>query len=121
LKDVGKPTYHLGGDFFRSKDVSLGWGAGTYCKKLIQEYERMFGQKPKEYFSSLDKVDHPELDTSEFIEIEIINIYQSIVSALQWAVTLGRFDILEAIMTMSGFHVILRQGGNLNRLKRMDF
>jgi hypothetical protein len=28
LKAVGKPTYHLGGDFFRDKGGTLGWGAG---------------------------------------------------------------------------------------------
>jgi hypothetical protein len=32
LKGVGKPTYHLGGDFFRDKDGTLGWGVSTYCK-----------------------------------------------------------------------------------------
>jgi hypothetical protein len=49
LKGVDKPTYHLGGDFIKDKDGTLRWGVGTYYKKLIQEYERMFGQKPKEF------------------------------------------------------------------------
>jgi hypothetical protein len=48
FKGADKPTYHLGGNFFRDKDGTLGWGARAYCKKLIQEYKRMFGQKPKE-------------------------------------------------------------------------
>jgi hypothetical protein len=118
LKGVGKPTYHLGGNFFRDKDRTIGWGAGTYCNKLIQKYERMFGQKPKEYSSPLDKGDHPELYASEFNDIEGIKIYQSMIGAVQWAVTLGRFNILEAIMTIIGFHAMPRQG-HFNRLKRM--
>jgi hypothetical protein len=40
------------------------------------------------------------------------------IGALQWTVTLGRFDILEANMTMSGFFVMPRQG-HLDRLKRI--
>jgi hypothetical protein len=116
LKGFGRPTHHLGGDFCSDKDGTLGWGAGTYCKKLIQEYERMFGQKPKEYCSPLEKGDHPEVDTSEFIDLEGIKMYQSMIGALQWAVTLRRFDILEAVMTMSGFREMPRQE-HLDRLK----
>jgi hypothetical protein len=108
LKGVGKPICHLVGDFFRDKDRTLGWGSHLYCKKMIKSYKRMFGQKPKEYSSPLEKGDHPKLDTSEFIDIEGIKNYQPMVGTLQWAVTPGRFDIFEAIMTMSGFHVMPR-------------
>jgi hypothetical protein len=78
----------------------------------------MFDMKPKAHSSPLDKGDHPDLDTSEFIGLEGIKIYQSMIGALQWAVTLGRFDILEAVMTMSVFCVMPRQG-HLDRLKRI--
>jgi hypothetical protein len=78
----------------------------------------VFGQKPKEYSSQLDKGDHPELDTSENIDLEGIKIYQSMIGALQWAVTLKRSDMLEAVMTMSCFRVMPRQG-HLDRLKRI--
>jgi hypothetical protein len=54
----------------------------------------MFGQKPKEDSSPLEKGNQPEVDTSEFIDLEGIKIYQSMTGALQWAVTLGRFDIM---------------------------
>jgi hypothetical protein len=70
----------------------------------------MFGQKPKEYSSPLEKGGHPKIDTSEFIDLEGIKIYQSMTGAVQWTVTLGRFNILEALMTMSGLRVIPRQG-----------
>jgi hypothetical protein len=60
LKGVGKPMYHLGGNYFRDEDGMLGLGAYTYCKKMIQEYERMFGQKPKKYSSPLEKREHSE-------------------------------------------------------------
>jgi len=30
-------------------------------------------------------------------------LYQSMIGALQWVVTIGRFDIMTAVMTLSGF------------------
>ena len=38
--------------------------------------------------------DHPKLDTSEFLDQDGIEIYQSLIGAFQWAITLGRWDIL---------------------------
>jgi hypothetical protein len=43
------PSYHLGGDFFRDPDGTLAWGAQSYVKKMLHNYEIMFEGKPKEY------------------------------------------------------------------------
>jgi hypothetical protein len=43
---------------------------------------------------------------------------QSMIGALQWTVTIGRFGINTAVMTMSGFCKAPRVG-HLNRLKRI--
>ena len=40
------------------------------------------------------------------------------IGALQWAVSLGRFDIHTAVMTMGSFRVAPREG-HLQRLKRV--
>jgi hypothetical protein len=40
------------------------------------------------------------------------------IGALQWLVTIGRFDINTAVMTISGFHMAPRLG-QLNRLQRI--
>jgi hypothetical protein len=40
------------------------------------------------------------------------------IGALQWMVTIGRFDILTSVMTMSGFRVAPRKG-HLEGLKRI--
>jgi len=47
LKDVGPREYHLGGAFFRNKDRTLVWGTPAFAKKLVTNYELMFGCKPK--------------------------------------------------------------------------
>jgi hypothetical protein len=64
--------------------------------------------KPSQKVSSpLDKGDHPELDTSELCTEEQISQYQSMIGSLQWIVTIGRFNVHTAVMTMSGFRMLL--------------
>ena len=71
----------------------------------------MFGEKPKELYSSpLDKGDHPELDTSDLLDADGIQKYQSMIGAMQWAISIGCFDIATAIMSLSSFRVALRVG-----------
>ena len=68
--------------------------------------------------SPLEKNDHPELDNSELLDAKGIQKYMSMVGQLQWAVSLGRYDILVHVMTMSKFRLTPRQG-HLDRLKRI--
>jgi Reverse transcriptase (RNA-dependent DNA polymerase) len=118
LKGVGKPSYHLGGDFFRDADGTLAWGANSYVKKMIINYETMFGNKPHEYNTPMAEKDHPEIDNTELLDATGIKQYQSLIGALQWLVTLGRFDIQLTVAAMSSYRVAPRIG-HLNRLKRV--
>src|SRR6476620_3545451 len=93
LKGVGHPEYHLGGDFGRDPDGTLYWSAKTYVTKLLAQYERLFEGPPKKFSSPMNKDDHPELDQSELLNENDKKIYQSLIGAAQWAITLGRFDI----------------------------
>jgi hypothetical protein len=55
--------------------------------------------------------DHPEIGTSELLDERVSNSrYQSLVGAMQWAVSFGRIDITTAVMTLSG---------HLNRAKHV--
>jgi hypothetical protein len=86
---------------------------------MCEEYERLFGSPPKQTVTSpLEKNDHPELDASEILDIDGIKQYQSLIGTLQWTVTLGRFDVATAVMSMSSFRVAPRQG-HLDRVKRI--
>ena len=78
----------------------------------------MFGNKPKLYWSPLDHGDHPEIDTTEELDEKWIKLYQSMIGSLQWAMSLGRFDISTAMMTLSFFRASPRQG-NLTQAKRV--
>ena len=57
---------------------------------------------------TLDKNDHPELDTSEILEGDMAAKYLTMVGQLQWLVTLGRFDIHAQVATMSRFRAAPR-------------
>ena len=118
LKGDGPLDYHLGCNFFRDPDGVLCYGPKKYISKIMINYERLFGEKPKEYSSPLEKGDHPELDTSDELDHDGITKYQSLIGALQWLITLGRFDIATAVMTMSRFRAAPRQG-HMERLKHI--
>ena len=118
LKGVSEPTYHLGGDFFRDPDGTLTWGASTYIKKMLLNYEHMFHEKPKEYSAPIEEKDHPEVDLTPELDDLGIKQYQSLIGALQWLVSLGRFDIHVGVTTMGSYRVAPREG-HLLRLKRI--
>ena len=63
-----------------------------------------FGSKPSaKVHSPLEKGNHPELDTSQFLDAQGTQKYQSLIGALQWAISLGRLDVNTAAMTMLSF------------------
>jgi hypothetical protein len=119
LKGVGPPKYHLGGDFFYDADGTLAWGATTYINRLVDNCKIMFdGEEIRPYSSPLEKGDSPELDTTAELDAEGIKKYMSLMGALQWCVTLGRFDIACAVMTLGRFRMAPREGHML-RAKRV--
>ena len=93
-------------------------GPRRYIEKMIGTFEQMFGEKPRAYSSLLERNDHPKLDDSQEMEGDDVRKYQSMVGALQWAIALGRFDVLTPTMTMSSFRACPRVA-HLDRLKRM--
>ena len=86
---------------------------------MVETYVRLFGEKPKELYSSpLEKGDHPELNTSDLLDADGIQKYQSMIGAMQWAISIGRFDIATAVMSLSSFRVAPHVG-HLERCKRI--
>ena len=119
LKGTGPIEFHLGCDFYRDEDGTLCFGPKKYIEKMVDAYLRMFGTKPSAKVTSpLEKNDHPELDTTELLDDHGIAKYQSIVGQCRWAVSLGRFDIATAVMTMSSYRIAPRSG-HLERVKRI--
>ena len=73
--------------------------------------------------------DHPELDTSEFLDKEGIQQYQRLIGSMQWLIEIGRWDIQTALMSLSSFQTQPRMEhiervkqiyGYINRFKLFD-
>ena len=110
LKGTGPMSFHLGCDFFRDEDGALCCAPREHIEKMIDNYVRIFGKKPKEATSPLTKGDHPEIDTTELLEFEDTKLHQSLIGGLQWVAQIGRLDVATAVMTMSRFRAAPRQG-----------
>src|SRR5688500_8707218 len=119
IKEAGPLTFHLGADFFRDDEGTLCMAPCMYIKRITASYEKMFGEKPSaKMFSPLEKGDHPELDNTELLDDTGIQQYQSLIGSLQWAISLGHFNIATVVMSMSSFWVAPRQG-HLNHLQHI--
>ena len=118
LKGTGPVEFHLGCDFERDDDGQLCYTPRKYIEKMLENYLRIFGSLPKPAKSPLVSGDHPELDTSELLDLEWTKIYQSLIGALQWVVQIGRWDITTAVMTLSRFRACPRKG-HLERVCRI--
>jgi hypothetical protein len=117
LKGTGQMLFHLGCDYKRDEHGILRISPSKYIEKISDLYKQMFGCSPVGNVSSpLEKGDHLEMDTSELLDKEDIERYQSLIGSLQWAVSLGRMDIQTAVMTMSSFRATPCKG-HLERIK----
>ena len=118
LKGVGPINYHLGCGYTRDEDGTLVADPRKYVEKILESYEKTFGEKPKKTKAPLAGGDHPESDTSDFCAQDQTKQYQTIVGQLIWLSGLGRFDIAVHVMTMSRFRQQPRIG-HLERLKKI--
>jgi hypothetical protein len=119
LKGTGPLEFHLGCNYFRDEDGTLCQAPIKYINRMVDNFTALFGSTPKQNVQSpLERNDHPELDDSPLLEEDDIRKYQSLIGALQWVITLGRFDVATAVMTMSSFRVAPRVG-HLERAKRI--
>jgi hypothetical protein len=91
-------------------DGILWWGAKRYIGRLLETYERVMKEKAKTRMIPMPEKAQPELDDSSELDENGRAKYQSLIGCLRWVVTLGRFDIACAVMTMLRFHIAPRQG-----------
>jgi hypothetical protein len=119
LKGSGPMSFHLGCGFERDEEGVLSMNPAKYIDKMMDGYEQMFGSKPStKARSPVEENDHPELDTSEFLDDDGIQKYQSLIGSLQWIISIGRWDVQTAVMTLSSFRAQPRKG-HLERAKRI--
>ena len=95
---------HLGCKFARDQHGVLYMHPNQYISRIEDAYRHQFKDNPNTKVKSpLEPGDYPELDTSHFLDEDDTQIYQSLIGAMQWAITIGRWDINIAVMTLSSF------------------
>lgn len=69
---------------------------------MEETYKDRFDDKPDTLIQSpLDPGEHPELDTSSLLDGGDTKIYQSLIGAMQWVISIGCWDIQTSVMSMS--------------------
>ena len=116
LKGTGMPDYYLGGNIdditwkgalkFRTYTLS----ARTYIKNVTEKVERMYETELRHHASPMDSSYRPELDDTELLAPLEITKYQMLVGSANWVITLGRFDVMYAVVTLARYAHAPRRG-----------
>ena len=107
LKGCGPLSFHLGCGFSHDSSGTLCMDPGKYIDKMECSYEQLFHCKPcQKVTSPLDKGDHLELDASKFLDTDETMIHQLLIEAMQWSISIRRFDIASAVMPLSSFRAM---------------
>ena len=76
LKGSGELAFHLGCGFKRDNTNTLCMDPGKYVDRMEEAYVQHFKMKPvQRHHSPLQKEDHPELDTTPFLNEKEKDIY----------------------------------------------
>jgi len=118
LKGTSVVSFHLGCDWFHNGDGNLCYTPHQHVEKVMDNYLHLFGKRPHNAHSPIVQGNHPELDTSDLLDDANIQICQSLIGSLQWAIQIGRFYIATVVMTLLGFRACPRRG-HLDRVERV--
>ena len=108
--------HHLGATVSRDKDGTLIYSATRYIEKILDSYSRQYGEIPKNQNAPLEHGDHPKLDMTTLCDGSQTSQFQSHIGAFQWLISLGCFDILQAVQSLGRFRAAPRVG-HLERTK----
>ena len=84
--------------------------AKTYIKSVCDRIEKFPEINLKNYGLPLDAGDHLDMDDTDMLPSDDISVYQMFFGCLQWAVTLGRYDVQYATNTLAIFGQNSRDG-----------
>lgn len=109
------PEHYLGNNIEVRKNNTIKISSTKYINEVIRKYESEHGTLKKENVPAKPD-DHPETDTTPFLDKNGITKFQSIIGTCQWISTSGRFDITFAVTNLSRFCASPREG----HLKRAE-
>eukprot|EP00979_Chaetoceros_neogracilis_P009185 scaffold2090_cov151-Chaetoceros_neogracile.AAC.2 len=115
MKGVGEPEYFIGAEMGRVKvdytesGFTSTWSAKTYLTNVIDRIEKQLGVL-RAYTCPMDPDYHPELDETPLLNGSDISIFRMLIGCAQWAITLGRMDVLFATTMLSRYNMAPREG-----------
>jgi len=105
----GDISYHEGCPFINAK---------TYITNTCAKIETLCDTELQHFDTPMTTDDHPEVDDTTFLDSKLHSIYRFLIGSGLWTSILGRFDILNAVSTLSHFLQSPRQG-HLSRILRV--
>lgn len=90
-------------------EVKLTFSARTYIKETIERLETMVGKEFVEQKILILETLHPEIDDFPILNPTHHSKFRSLVGCANWLVTLGRFDVVYAVNTVSSFSMQSRE------------
>ena len=104
IKNIGPPKYHLGCDYEQNEAGNWTVGTSTYVVEALDKAKIILGVEDHRLFKSpmCDKV-KPEMDESPLLGVVGHRKYQQLIGILQWMITCGRMDIMQAVNSLSRF------------------
>jgi Reverse transcriptase (RNA-dependent DNA polymerase) len=109
IKSEGPPDYYLGNDYKKDKKDRWCFGCKKYITESVTRIEKMFGTLAKTTIP-MSVNDHPETDDTTLLSDDEHRKYQMLIGMLNWVVTIGRFDVAHATMSLSRFSASPRKG-----------
>ena len=104
LKGSRELAFHLDCGFNQDSTRALCMDPGKYINCMEEAYVQHYKTKlVQRHRLALQKGGRPELGTYPFLNDEEKEIYQLLVGSNQWSVSIERFDIQSAIVTMLKF------------------
>lgn len=116
LKGTGVPEYYLGGNIDEIEwkgapnGKTLAWSAKTYITSVTERIEKLYGVELKNYQSPMESTYRPELDATELLTESERTQYQMLIGCGNWVITLGRYDVHYAVVTMARHSATPRKG-----------
>lgn len=113
LKDVGPPKRYLGASistYQLGKKKFWSMSADQYIKNALIAIKEKYILDSKRVTTPMSSGYRPEVDTSELLNDDDANYYQSLIGILRWAVELGHIDIAIEVGMLSTFMCSPREG-----------
>ena len=104
---------------WQKEGITQAFSAETHISNLFPKMAKMLNiEQFQKCNTPMDANCHPELDTTDFVDIAAVSQCKSMLGSLNWVNTLGRFGIAHALNTMSRCTMASRIG-HFKAMKRI--